>query len=436
MHVLTQIFHILAANNIELKSFTIVFNQILESVFFAFEALKSNRFRTFLSTLGITIGIFCIIMVLSIVDSLQKNLQNSVESLGKDVAFIEKWPWEFGPDYKWWQYMNRPNPTLDELKKVETQTTLSKAFALTIDIPNSVLKYKNNNAEGVRGNAVSHGYSDVRDFDFQEGRYFTESESNNGDHVVIIGSAISENLFPNINPMEREITIRGIKFRVIGIFKKEGESLLGNSLDNLYLIPVKAAANYIRINSDRVNSRIQVKAKDGVSVDLLENELKGIMRSIRKLRPFEEQNFALNKTTLLSEPLKQLFSVVTVAGWIIGGFAMLVGGFGIANIMFVSVKERTQQIGIQKSLGAKNYFILIEFLVEAIVLCLAGGLIGLLNVYLITLGVKYYFDLNLFLSAGNIFTGLFVSIVIGLISGFIPAFTASRLDPVEAMRAK
>ena len=419
-----------------LKEFRIVLNQVLESTFFAFEALRTNRVRTFLSTLGITIGIFCIIMVLSIVDSLQKNLQSSVESLGKDVAFIEKWPWEFGPDYKWWQYMNRPNPTLSELKKVGEQTSLSKANALTIDLPNSVVKYRNNNAEGVRGLAVSHDYPDVREFELQDGRYFTESESNNGDRVVLIGSALAENLFPNINAMEREITIKGNKFRVIGIFKKEGESLIGNSMDNLYLIPVKAAANYVRLNSDRVNSRIQVKAKEGVSVDLLENELKGVMRSVRKLRPYEEQNFALNKTTLLSEPLKQLFGIVTIAGWIIGGFAMLVGGFGIANIMFVSVKERTQQIGIQKSLGAKNYFILIEFLVEAIVLCLVGGFIGLVSVYLITIGVKHFLDLNLFLSAANIITGLFVSIFIGLISGFIPAFSASRLDPVEAIRAK
>ncbi|MDP1726623.1 MAG: ABC transporter permease [Bacteroidota bacterium] len=419
-----------------MKKVSIVLNQLSESAFAAFDALIGNKVRTLLSTLGITIGIFCIIMVLSIVDSLQKNLQNSVESLGKDVAFVEKWPWEFGPDYKWWKYMNRPNPTLNELKKVSEQSTLSVANALTIDLPNSVLKYKSNNAEGVRGMAVSHGYSEVREFDIQDGRYFTEAESNNGEMVVMIGSAIAENLFPNINPLERELTIRGLKFRVIGVFKKEGESLIGNSMDNLYLIPVKTAAVYIRLNSKNVNSRIQLKAKEGVPVDMLENELNGVMRTVRKLRPFEEQNFAINKTTLLSEPLKQLFGVVTVAGWIIGGFAMLVGGFGIANIMFVSVKERTQQIGIQKALGAKNYFILIEFLVEAIVLCLFGGLIGLSSVYLITLGVKHFLDLNLFLSAGNIITGLFVSIFIGLISGFIPAWSASRLDPVEAMRAK
>ncbi len=419
-----------------MKQAAIILNQLIESVYAAFDALRGNKVRTFLSTLGITIGIFCIILVLSIVDSMQKNLQNSVESLGKDVAFIEKWPWEFGPDYKWWKYMNRPNPTLDELKKVSEQTTLSQANALTIDLPNSILKYKNNSAEGVRGSAVSFGYSEVRDLDIELGRYFLENESTNGEPVVMIGWGIAQNLFPNINPLEREITLKGRKFRVIGVFRKEGESLLGNSMDNVYLIPVKAAATYVRLNSDMVNSRIQVKAKEGVPVDMLENELKGVMRSVRKLRPFEEQNFALNKTTLLSEPLKQLFGVVTFGGWIIGGFAMLVGGFGIANIMFVSVKERTQQIGIQKALGAKNYFILIEFLVESIVLCIVGGIIGLSSVYGITLLVKYSLDMNLFLSFGNVITGLLVSVIIGIISGFIPAYSASRLDPVEAIRAK
>jgi putative ABC transport system permease protein len=418
------------------SEFGLVIGQIIESGKSAFAALRSNMVRTFLSTLGITIGIFCIIMVLSIVNSLERNLQDSVDSLGKDVAIIEKWPWEFGPDYKWWQYMNRPNPTLDELEKLEEYVTLGKGMALSINLPGATVKYKNLNAENVTGMAVSQGFPDIKDFELEEGRFFTENESKNADQVVVIGSDIKENLFPSIFPIEKEISVKGKKFRVIGVFKKEGESMLGNSMDNVFVIPVKTAANYVRLNSNNVNSRIQIKAKDGISVDLLENELKGVMRSIRKLRPSEDPDFAINKTTLLSKPLKSLFSVVNLGGWIIGLFAILVGGFGIANIMFVSVKERTQQIGIQKSLGAKNYFILIEFLVEAIVLCLVGGAVGLLSVFSITLLVKHYMEINLFLSTGNIVTGILVSVSIGIISGFIPAYTASKLDPVEAIRAK
>jgi len=415
---------------------SVVIGQLVESAIAAVYALKSNPVRTFLSTLGITIGIFCIIMVLSIVDSLEKNLQDSVDSLGKDVAIIEKWPWEFGSTYKWWKYINRPNPTLDELKKLEEQVTLAKSMALSINLPSLTIKYSNLSAENVSGMAVSQGFPGVRDFELEDGRFFSENESKNGEQVVLIGSAIAENLFPSLRATDRLVSIKGKKFKVVGLFKKEGESMLNNSMDNVFIIPIKTAANFLRINSNMVNSRIQVKAKEGVTVNLLENQLKGVMRSIRKLRPNEEADFAINKTTLLSKPLKSLFSVVSLGGWIIGLFAILVGGFGIANIMFVSVKERTQQIGIQKSLGAKNYFILIEFLVESIILCLVGGTIGLIAVFFITLGVKHYLDLNLFLSSANIITGLFVSVSIGIVSGFIPAYSASQLDPVEAIRAK
>jgi putative ABC transport system permease protein len=223
---------------------------------------------------------------------------------------------------------------------------------------------------------------------------------------------------------------------VVGIVEKEGESLMGNSLDNVLLIPAKTLSNYVRIDSDRANAQIQVKAAPGVPLEQLEEELRGIMRAQRKLKPGEEENFALNKTTLIAEPLKDLFSVITFAGWIIGGFAMLVGGFGIANIMFVSVKERTNQIGIQKSLGAKNYFILIEFLVEAIVLCITGGCIGIACVGAITYAVSALIDFDMMLTAANIFTGIIVSVCIGIISGFIPAWQAARLDPVDAIRAK
>jgi putative ABC transport system permease protein len=419
-----------------IKNIRTVINQIMESIAFAYEALRNNRVRTFLSTLGITIGIFCIIMVLTMVESLEKNVQASVESLGKDVIFIDKWPWDFGSDYKWWKYMNRPNPKLAELRTVKEKTTLSDASTLVVTLGGSTVKYESNSAAGVNILGVSFDYDKVRSFDFYDGRYFTEGESKNGSMVAIIGYALAETLFPSVNPIDKVVTLKGRKFRIIGVTQKEGESLLGNSLDNNMIIPVQTVANYVRINSDRANAQIQVKAATGIPLEMMEDELRGIMRSTRKLKPGQEQNFALNKTTLIAEPLKAVFGVITFAGWIIGGFAMLVGGFGIANIMFVSVKERTNQIGIQKALGAKNYFILIEFLVEAIILCLVGGAIGILLVWGISYWVTNSIDFNISLSLGNILTGVTVSVVIGLISGFIPAWTASRLDPVIAIRAK
>ena len=418
------------------KSFSIVLNQVVESSRFAFEALRNNKLRTLLSTLGITIGIFCIIMVLTMVDSLQRNVQSSVESLGKDVLFVEKWPWTFGPDYKWWKYMNRPNPKQSELKSIDDKSSLADASALVVTINNVTIKYESNSATGINVYGVSQDYHKIRSFNLVEGRYFTENESRNGLPVVVIGYNIAQSLFPNGGGTDRNVTIKGRKYRVIGIAFKEGESLLGNSMDNMALLPVQNVSQYVRINSDRSNAQMQVKAKNGTSVDQLEEEILSIMRSLRKLKPGEEENFALNKTTLIAEPLKQVFSVITFAGWIIGGFAMVVGGFGIANIMFVSVKERTNQIGIQKSLGAKNYFILIEFLVEAIVLCLVGGVIGISLVWLITFVITHSFDFAVALSLGNIITGISVSVIIGLGAGFIPAYSASKLDPVVAIRAK
>lgn len=418
------------------KHFSIVLNQVLESASFALEALRNNKLRTSLSTLGITIGIFCIIMVLTMVESLERNVQSSVESLGKDVIFIDKWPWTFGPDYKWWKFMNRPNPHLDELQVVDQKATLADASALVVTLGGITVKYESNSASGINLFGVSHDYNKIRSFNLYEGRYFTDNESRNGIPVAVLGYSIAQTLFPSTSGIDKDVTIRGRKYRVIGIADKEGESMIGNSMDNVMLLPAQNVANYVRINSNRVNAQIQVKAKDGVPLEMLEEELRGIMRAQRKLHPGEEENFALNKTTLIAEPIKQVFGVITFAGWIIGGFAMVVGGFGIANIMFVSVKERTNQIGIQKSLGAKNYFILIEFLVEAVILCLLGGAVGITMVWLITLGVSKGLDFNVTLSAGNIITGIVTSIIIGMLSGLIPAYMASKLDPVVAIRSK
>jgi putative ABC transport system permease protein len=292
------------------------------------------------------------------------------------------------------------------MKTIGQKSELAEAQMLTISINGKTLKAGNNSASGIDIQGVTHDYYLVRNFNLIEGRYFTENESVNGNLCCIIGYNLSQTLFPTISPINKSIKVSGIKFNVIGVFAKEGESLIGNSLDNVTLIPVNAAAKYVRINSDDASSKIHVKANE-MGVSALEQEVNGIMRSKRKLKPGQEENFALNKTTLITQQLDQTFAVVNMAGWIIGLFAMLVGGFGIANIMFVSVKERTNQIGIQKSLGAKNYFILIEFLTEAVILCLLGCAFGLLLVWLIINGLGSAFDYVFYLSFKNIFVGVF-----------------------------
>ena len=407
---------------------------IRESILMAFDSMWANKLRTFLSLLGVTIGIFSIISVFTLVDSLETNVRNSVQSLGDNVVFVQKWPWTFGNNYPWWKYMNRPLPSLYEMDEIEKRSNAAEAVCFVAD-KHKTVKYRNNFVEGVNIVGASHNYNRIKSLNIETGRYFTEMESAGGRPYAIVGKDIAEGLFENANPIGKKIKLLGHNLTIIGVFKKEGESVINNSADNMMVIPLNYARTLVDIKSDDVDPYIMVKAKPGVSNAELIGELSGIMRSLRKLRPHAEENFALNETSLISQGLDGLFGVIKLAGWLIGGFAILVGGFGIANIMFVSVRERTNIIGIQKALGAKRYFILIQFLMESVFLCVVGGGLGILIIYLGTVVVRNIVNMDIFLSGGNIALGFMVSAIIGVVSGFIPAFIASRLDPVEAIRS-
>ncbi len=412
----------------------IFFGLFRESILFALQALGANKLRTFLSLLGITIGIFAIITVFTVVDSLEQNLRKSVKSLGDDVVFVQKWPWAFSSNYPWWKYMNRPVPEYNELNEILNRCNGAQSAAFVIG-SQITLKYKNSSIEQVNITCASHQYEKVKNFEIGEGRYFTDIESAAGRPVAIIGDALAKALFPNINPLGEMVKVNGAKVAVIGVFKKEGESILGGSSDQEVLVPINYARSLIDIRDENLDPQIMVRAKPGISNDELISELTGLMRSIRKLQPRSEDDFALNQTSLISNQFDSLFDIVGIAGWIIGGFSILVGGFGIANIMFVSVKERTNIIGIQKSLGAKNYFILLQFLFESVFLSLLGGTIGLLIVFIITLLAGDSFGMEISLTQSNIILGFTISILIGVVSGFVPAYGASQLDPVEAIRS-
>lgn len=405
-----------------------------ESFLFALKSLLVNKLRTFLSLLGITIGIFAIISVFTIVDSLESNIRKSVESLGTNVVFVQKWPWAFGSEYPWWKYMNRPVPALSELPEIQRRSASADAVAFTVHFRKTA-KFRNNSVENADISAVSHDYQRVQAIDLENGRYFTEQESKSGKAVCILGGVIAESLFPGGEALGQKIKVGGEKLLVVGVIRKEGSSLIKTSFDNQVLLPVNFARNLIDLRDERMDPMIMVKAKPGISNEELKDDLTGVMRSLRSLKPMADDNFALNETSLLTQGLNGLFAAVGLAGWVIGGFSIIVGGFGIANIMFVSVKERTPIIGIEKSLGARNYFILIEFLVEAVVLSLVGGIIGLLLIFFGTVIANSFFDLGVSLSFQNIVMGLSVSGIIGVVSGFVPAYTASRLDPVVAMRS-
>lgn len=411
----------------------ILLRLIKESFVFAYNALRANLLRTFLSLLGITIGIFAIISVFTVIDSLEKNIKSSIEKLGDNAIFIQKWPWEFGKDYPWWKYFKRPLPSLKEYEILKHRSKLAKAVSF-IATSNKNIKYRNNNAENVQLVAVTFEYFLTRNFSIKEGRYFTQNESFSGKAVAILGYNIAKNLFENEKAIGKYITIKGRKVLVIGVFAKEGESIIGNSLDNSILLPLNFARNIIDIKKNRANPYILVKAKDGFSKEELKYELEGIMRAMRRLKPKEENNFSLNEASLLANNFKELFKIINIAGTIIGLFSIVVGGFNIANIMFVSVKERTHIIGIQKAIGAKNFFILLQFLFESIFLSLFGGILGLFMVFIISFSVSMIFDIKIMLTFTNIIIGISISALIGMLAGIIPAYFAAKLSPVEAIR--
>lgn len=413
----------------------IIFRLIGESFRFAFDALRQNKLRTMLSLLAITIGIFTIIAVFSAVDTFRNKLQASVDKLGSNTIYVQKWPWSFSDNYPWWKYMNRPQPSQRDFAALRERMENAQGITFEISTNDRTIKYRSSSVEGISIWAASQDFNKTWNFELQDGRYFTENESNNGSPVCIMGADIAEGLFNGDSPIGKQVQILGRRLTVVGVFKKEGEDMLGTSLDKNVNVPINFAKGVLDVQSDRYGPQITVRGTDQVSLEEVESELRGLMRSIHRLKPGEEDDFALNKTTIISNQLDTMFNMVNIAGWVIGGFSILVGGFSIANIMFVSVKERTNIIGIQKSLGAKNYFILLQFIFESITLCLMGGVLGLVLVYLGTLILEQAADVKVVLDLANINLGVWISVVIGTISGFWPAYSASRLDPVEAIRS-
>jgi len=413
------------------------FRLIYESFRFAANELRVNLMRTILSLLGVTIGIFAIIGVLTVVDSLESSLKSSFAFIGDKVVRVEKWPWQFesGP-YKWWEYWKRPQATYEEYVFLEENLKNGAGMCIHAARDDVIVKHENNSIGGTFLWGVTYGYSDVYETPIEKGRYFSPSEINFGNNVAILGAEIASSLFGDKEPLGKYVKIKGLKFMVIGVMKRQGENLIDAPSNDDYCVIPYIGFQKLYYTGQRwgIESTISVKGSDeDVGLVKLENEIRGYMRIKRGLRPIQEDNFALNKPEALANAIGATFDVIGIAGWVIGSFSILVGGFGIANIMFVSVKERTHIIGIQKSLGAKNYFILFQFLFEAIFLSLLGGGIGLMLVYIITLTVPTG-SLVLVLSIKNIILGLGVSSIIGMVSGIVPAALAARLDPVIAIR--
>lgn len=406
----------------------------LESFRFAWQALVANKLRSLLSLLGITIGIFSVISVFTLVDSWEYKINQSFAKFGSEILYIQKWPMEFKDDYPWWKYLSRPLPTLREFQRIEKKLETAEAACYMAATRANRIKHGSFEMKDIRVAGVTSNYPIMREMDISEGRFPAASEFKTGARVCVIGQTIKEDLFDGENPIGQPITMLNTKFVVVGVFAKEGENVLDNTLDNQIVVPAIPFLRFTNLDDFNSEQLIMVKGKGNVPYEEMKYEVKGEMRSLRKLRPGKDDNFALNNMSMVTTFISGFFQQIWVLGLIIGGFALLVGGFGIANIMFVSVWERTGQIGIQKALGAKSQFILLQFLFESVLLSLAGGLLGLGFVSLIVFAINSFTDWGIFLSLKNILISTGISGLIGLLAGLLPAAKAANMNPVEAIR--
>ncbi len=412
-----------------------------ESLTMVLSELRNNKLRTFLSLLGITIGIFCIISVLTVFDSLQQNIQNSMLTLGSKNLYVGKYPWipEDKGEYPWWKYRSRPVCTFAEV--VALKKNLSSAYQVCLcytDQAKATRQGKESQA-GIYG--VTADFEKFQGFDIEQGRYFTTNDMMNPNfNAVVIGYSVAKELFPpHVSALGNNILVYGHPCRVIGVLKKHGRSHMGFDFDEGILIPYLYLDAIKNIDGNAgngfVDPMLMVAARKNVNLDDLYFELISTLRAIRKLSPREPDNFSINKLDALQSKVNELFSKIKISGWVIGFFSLMVGCFGIANIMYVSVKERTGQIGLKKALGARSRAILIDFLMESVILCLIGGCIGIVLVFLLSFVLSGMLDFPVFLSANNFLLGISISLVVGIVAGYLPARKAAFLNPVAAIRS-
>lgn len=402
----------------------------------AIHQLVGNKLRSFLTLLGITIGIFCVIAVLSSVDSLEDNILKSFEKLGNDVIYVDKWPWSEDPHQNFWKYMARPNVGINDLHAIEAKSKLMEAAALMVFLPGKTVKFRDHYVEGAYVAGITDDYNQVIQMDIGDGSYFSVRDFQFGRNQAILGYKLAEALFPGVSGVGKEVKFFGQQFQIAGVLKEEGKSILNvMPNDEAVFIPFNTARKLVSINANsNWGTLLCVKARSNGDLEELKYEVTSIIRPGRGLKPRERNNFAVNQLTMLTAIVEKVFGVINVAGFIIGLFSMLVGAFGVANIMFVSVKERTNLIGIKMAVGAKRYFILLEYLIEAIILCIIGGIMGLAFVWGSLLVISKVLEFNIYMSLENVIIGLGLSVIIGMVAGIIPAIMASRMDPVEAIR--
>ena len=402
----------------------------------ALQEFRSNKLRTFLSLLGITFGIFCIISVLSTISSMQRAVNNDLKALGNNTIYIDKWQYGGGPDFPWWKYIKRPTPKYEEMKLLKLKVPDAAHISFGIEGQSNV-DYGDNTLTGVAYYGYSEDFDKIQQVNVNIGRYFQQSDYDRATPYVVLGYRISERLFGKAaNGVGKTVKLKdGKNAIVIGIIEKQGQSLIGGwDYDNSMLLTY----NFMRqmFKEEYSQPKILAQAGGSITTEALKNELEGAMRSIRKLSPTQENNFALNDIDSLSKFFDPIFSGMNIGGWSIAALSLIVGMFGVANIMFVTVRERTSQIGLKKAIGAKRGVILVEFLLESAFLCIIGGLIGLAAVFVLTLIFSKVLDFPVFIPLNIILLAVAICLFTGVSAGIIPAFIAARMDPVVAIRSK
>lgn len=405
-----------------------------ESFTFAMNALRNNKLRTFLSLLGVTIGIFSIIAVLAAVDSLDRKIKQDLSSVDKNTMYLKRF--SFGPsEIPRWKREQFPNVKYDEYQYLKDAVSSIDQIAYQIFTKAETVKQEDKSASNVNVIPVSYEFADIQSLKIEKGRFFNESESNSGTGVVVLGYEIAQTLFEGQDPVEKKIRLYGQRFTVIGVLEKQGSGMFGESNDTAVIIPVNFLRRMYGDDNDAMTPIIIIKPKPGEEAEAVKAEVSQKLRNYRGIKAGEMDNFIIDILSGFTDLIDGIIGTLNVIGWAISGFSLLVGGFGIANIMFVSVKERTNLIGIQKALGAKNKFILFQFLFEAVILSVLGGVVGLLMVWGIAAALTKALDFEFVLGTGNIIIGTSLAAFIGLISGILPAISASKLDPVEAIRS-
>jgi len=399
----------------------------------ALAEFRSNKLRTFLSLFGITVGIFCIIGVLATVDSLQRNVQNDIKSLGSKTIYIDKW--DYTGQIPWWKLVNRPVPKYDEVKMLKQRSSLTKNVAFNIS-STSKIEWDDEAVTNVNVYGITEDFSNIQKLDIEDGRFFQQSDYENSANSAIIGYNIAEKLFTRPEKaVGQEIVLYGRKAVVIGLLKKKGQSMMGGyDYDEAVLLDY----GFMRtlINEKTSQPVIVVQGKDNVPMKMLRDDVQGAMRSIRKIRPAQTDNFSMNDIEAFGEFMAGIFSGINTGGWFIASLSLIVGMFGVANIMFVTVRERTGQIGLKKAIGAKKSSIMTEFLLESAFLCILGGAIGLLLVYILTKIISPAIGFPVTISFDILSLAISICIITGVLAGIIPAFIAARMDPVVAIRSK